>query len=223
MSVVHRSQGVLKPISEHLRSEPAIVADLGRALLGPVLPWDDLVGDYDRLRDLIARVIPGFTDFNTRVRAEGGFILRNAARERDFTGTGGRARFTATHAPDLRLAPGRLRMMTIRSHDQYNTTIYGLDDRYRGIKGERRVVLMNGADMVELGLVERQVVDLISEYEGTERRVSRFIVVPYDIPAGNCATYFPEANPLIALESVAARSNTPTSKSVVIRVIPTST
>jgi molybdopterin-dependent oxidoreductase alpha subunit len=221
MSVVHRSQGVLKPISEHLRSEPSIVADLGRALLGPVLPWTDLVSDYDRLRDLIARVIPGFTDFNTRVRADGGFILRNAARERDFTGTGGRARFTATHAPDLRLPAGRLRMMTIRSHDQYNTTIYGLDDRYRGIKGERRVVLMNGADMVALGVVERQVVDLISEFEGTERRVSRFIVVPYDIPAGNCATYFPEANPLIALESVAARSNTPTSKSVVIRVVPT--
>jgi molybdopterin-dependent oxidoreductase alpha subunit len=221
MSVVHRSQGVLSPVSEHLRSEPAIVAGLGRALLGPVLPWDDLVGDYDRIRDLIERVIPGFADFNTRVRVDGGFVLRNAARERDFSATGGRARFTATHAPDLRLPPDRLRMMTIRSHDQYNTTVYGLDDRYRGIKGERRVVLMNGADLVTLGLVERQVVDLVSEYNGEERRVSRFIVVTYDIPAGNCATYFPEANPLVPLESVAARSNTPTSKSVVIRVLPT--
>jgi molybdopterin-dependent oxidoreductase alpha subunit len=221
MSVVHRSQGVLAPASEHLRSEPAIVAGLGRELLGPVLPWDDLVANYDELRALIARVIPGFTDFNARVRADGGFILRNAARERDFGGAGGRARFTVNHAPDLRLPPGRLRMMTIRSHDQYNTTVYGLDDRYRGIKGERRVVLMSSADIVALGLVERQVVDLISEFNAEERRVKRFIVVPYDIPQGNCATYFPEANPLIALDSVAARSNTPTSKSVVIRVIPT--
>jgi len=112
-------------------------------------------------------------------------------------------------------------MMTIRSHDQYNTTVYGLDDRYRGIKGERRVVLLNSADMVTLGLVERQVVDLVSEHNGTERRVARFIVVPYDIPAGNCATYFPEANPLVPLDSVALKSNTPTSKSVVVRVVPT--
>ncbi len=221
MSVVHRSQGVLQPVSEHLRSEPAIVAGLGRALLGDVLPWDALVGDYDRLRDLIARTIPGFTDFNVRVREPLGFVLRNAARERDFSGIGGRARFTIGHAPDLRLPPGRLRMMTIRSHDQYNTTVYGLDDRYRGIKGERRVVLLNSADMVTLGLVERQVVDLVSEHNGTERRVARFIVVPYDIPAGNCATYFPEANPLVPLDSVALKSNTPTSKSVVVRVVPT--
>lgn len=221
MSVVHRSQGVLQPISEHLRSEPAIVCGLGRALLGDVLPWDALVGDYDEIRALIARTIPGFTDFNTRVREPHGFVLRNAARERDFSGSGGHARFTVGHAPDLRLPPGRLRMMTIRSHDQYNTTVYGLDDRYRGIKGERRVVLVSSADLVALGLVERQVVDLISEFDGAERRVTRFIVVPYDIPPGNCATYFPEANPLIPLESVAAKSNTPTSKSVVVRVVPT--
>ena len=222
MSVVHRSQGVLAPASEHLRSEPAIVAGLGQALLGDVLVWDDLVADYDGLRALIERVIPGFADFNARVREPAGFILRNAARERDFSGVagGGRARFTVSHGPDLRLPPGRLRMMTIRSHDQYNTTVYGLDDRYRGIKGERRVVLMNSADLVALGLVERQVVDLISEWRGEERCVTRFIVVPYDIPAGNCATYFPEANPLIPLDSVAAKSNTPTSKSVVIRVVP---
>jgi molybdopterin-dependent oxidoreductase alpha subunit len=221
MSVVHRSQGVLVPISEHLRSEPAIVAGLGHALLGPVLPWDDLVADYDQLRELIARVIPGFADFNRRVREPAGFVLRNAARERDWSGIGGRARFTLAHAPDLRLPPGQLRMMTIRSHDQYNTTVYGLDDRYRGIRGERRVVLMNADDIAELGLVERQVVDLISLWHGEERTVTRFIVVPYDVPRGNCATYFPEANPLVPLGSVAARSNTPTSKSVVIRVVAT--
>lgn len=221
MSVVHRSQGVLVPASAHLRSEPAIVAGLGAALLGPVLPWAELVGDYDRVRALIADVVPGFTDYAARVRVPGGFVLRNPARERDFGGAGGRARLVVNPAPDLRLPPGRLRMMTIRSHDQYNTTVYGLDDRYRGIHGERRVVLMSSADLVALGLVERQVVDLISEWRGEERRVSRFIVVPYDLPPGDCATYFPEANPLVPLDSVAARSNTPTSKSVIVRVVPT--
>ncbi len=221
MSVVHRSQGVLVPASPALRSEPAIVAGLGAALLGPVLPWDELTGDYDRVRALIERVIPGFADFNRRVREPTGFVLRNAARERDFAAIGGRARFTVEHAPDLRLPAGQLRMMTIRSHDQYNTTVYGLDDRYRGIHGERRVVLVNPEDIADLGLVERQVVDLVSLWQGEERVVTRFIVVPYEIPRGNCATYFPEANPLVPLGSVAARSNTPTSKSVVIRVIPT--
>ena len=220
MSSVHRSMGVLAPASPALRSEPAIVADLGRHLLGDVLPWRDLAADYDRIRDLIADVIPGFTDMNARVRAEHGFTLPNTARERDFTGIGGRARFVVGHAPDLRLPPGRLRMMTIRSHDQYNTTIYGLDDRYRGIHGERRVVLVAPADLEALGLVARQVVDLISEWRGEERRCPRFIVVPYELPRGNCATYFPEANPLVPLGSVAAGSNTPTSKSVIVRLEP---
>ena len=112
-------------------------------------------------------------------------------------------------------------MMTIRSHDQYNTTIYGLDDRYRGIKGERRIVLMNTTDLVERGLLERQVVDLISEWRGEERVAPRFIVVPYDLPIGDCATYFPEANVLVPLDSTAAKSSTPTSKSVIVRVEPT--
>ena len=221
MSVVHRSQGTLFPASAHLRSEPAIVAGLGRALLGEVLPWDELTGDYDRIRALIADVVPGFADFNARVRTPRGFVLRNPARERDWAGVGGRARLVVSPVPDLRLPPGRLRMMTIRSHDQYNTTVYGLDDRYRGITGERRVVLMNADDIAALGLVARQVVDLISEWQGEERRAARFIVVPYGLPRGNCATYFPEANPLVPLGSVAAKSNTPTSKSVVIRVVPT--
>ena len=221
MSVVHRSAGTLTPASEALRSEPAIVAGLGRALLGEVLPWDALVGDYDRIRELIAGVVPGFDDFNQRVRAPRGFVLRNAARERDWTAVGGKARLVVNPLPDLRLPDGRLRMMTIRSHDQYNTTIYGLDDRYRGIKGERRVVLMSPDDIAAAGLVARQVVDLISEWRGQERVATRFIVVPYALPRGNCATYFPEANPLVPLDSVAAKSNTPTSKSVVVRVVPT--
>jgi molybdopterin-dependent oxidoreductase alpha subunit len=221
MSIVHRSRGVLAPAAAALRSEPAIVAGLGRALLGDVMPWDDLVADYDRIRDLIAAVIPGFDDFNGRVRAPDGFQLPNSARDGTFAAVGGRAAFTVSELPDLSLPAGRLRMMTIRSHDQFNTTVYGLDDRYRGIRGERRVVLMNSADMVALDLVERQVVDLISEWRGQERVAPRFIVVPYDIPRGNCATYFPEANPLVPLDSVADKSNTPTSKSVVVRLDPT--
>ena len=219
MSMVHRSRGVLPPISTELRSEPWIVAALGKALVGSArVPWDELVGDYDRIRERIERVVPGFTRFNERVRAPSGFQLPNAGRDRTFATIGGRAKFIVATPPDLALPPGRLRMMTLRSHDQYNTTIYGNDDRYRGIRGERRVVLMNAADMVELGLVERQVIDLISEWRGEERVVEKFAIVPYDLPRGNCATYFPEANPLVPLDSVADRSNTPTSKNVIVRV-----
>jgi molybdopterin-dependent oxidoreductase alpha subunit len=220
MSMVHRSSGVLPPASEHCRSEPWIVAELGRALLGEVVAWDELVADYDRIRALIAKVIPGCDDYNARVREPDGFQLPNGARDGTFSGVGGRARFTVSALPDLALPPGRLRMMTIRSHDQYNTTVYGLDDRYRGIKGERRVVFVNSTDLVQLGLLERQVVDLVSEWKGEERVAPRFIVVPYDLPRGCCATYFPEANPLVPLDSVADKSNTPTSKSVIVRLEP---
>jgi molybdopterin-dependent oxidoreductase alpha subunit len=220
MSMVHASQGVLPPASEELQSEVAILCGLGLALLGGGAGWDDLAGNYDRIRDLIARVIPGFEDFNARVRAENGFQLPNVARDRTFSTIGGRAKFTVATPPDLTLPPGRLRMMTIRSHDQYNTTIYGLDDRYRGIRGERRVVMLNAADMVELGLVERQLVDLVSEWDDGERLAEKFIVVPFELPRRCAATYFPEANPLVPLDSVADRSRTPTSKSVVIRVVP---
>jgi molybdopterin-dependent oxidoreductase alpha subunit len=220
MSMVHRSQGTLPPASEQLRSEPAIVAALGEALLPGQVAWRDLAADYDQIRDKIARVIEGCADYNARVRTPDGFQLPNTARDGTFAKVGGRARFTVSTLPDLRLPPGRLRMMTIRSHDQYNTTIYGLDDRYRGIRGERRVVFMNAADMVERGLVERQIVDLISEWHDGERVAEAFIVVPYDLPRHNCATYFPEANVLVPLDSIADRSHTPTSKSVIVRVRP---
>ena len=220
MSMVHRSQGNLTPASPHLKSEPAIVAALGEALLGDVAPWRELAADYDRIRDKISQVVLGFDRFNERVRTPDGFQLPNTARDGSFANVGGRARFTVSPLPDLSLPPGRLRMMTMRSHDQYNTTIYGLDDRYRGIRGERRIIFMNPADMVEHHLVERQVVDLISEWHDGERLAESFIVVPYDLPRRNCATYFPEANPLVPLDSIADRSNTPTSKSVVIRVRP---
>jgi anaerobic selenocysteine-containing dehydrogenase len=168
--------------------------------------------------------VPGFERFDERARDDAGFVLPSTARARDFAPVGGRARFTISAPPDLGLPPGRLRMMTIRSHDQYNTTVYGLDDRYRGIRGERRVVLMSSADLVALGLVERQLVDLIGEWpvgDRIEERIApRFIVVPHDLPPGDCATYFPEANVLVPLDSTADKSNTPTSKSVVIRVEP---
>ena len=220
MSMVHRSQGNLRPASPHLRSEPAIITALGDALLGDRVPWREYAENYDRIRDKISQVVLGCSNYNERVREPDGFQLPNTARDGSFTNVGGRARFTVSPLPDLSLLPGRLRMMTMRSHDQYNTTIYGLDDRYRGIRGERRVVFMNAADMSELGLHERQVVDLISEWHDGERIAEAFIVVPYDLPRRNCATYFPEANPLVPLDSYADRSNTPTSKSVIIRVEP---
>jgi molybdopterin-dependent oxidoreductase alpha subunit len=218
MSMVHASHGVLAPASPELRSEPWIVAALGAALVGPAVPWLELAGDYDRIRDVIAVVIGGFEDFNARVRTPDGFQLPNSARDRDFSSIGGRARLVVSTPPDLALPPGRLRMMTIRSHDQYNTTIYGLDDRYRGVLGERRVIFVHPADMVELGVIERQIVDLVSEWDDGERVAERFIIVPYDLPRRCAATYFPEANGLVPLTSVADRSNTPTSKSVVIRL-----
>jgi molybdopterin-dependent oxidoreductase alpha subunit len=220
MSMVHASQGVLAPASEHLRSEIAIVCGLAKALHGDRLPWDDYAASYDVIRDRIAEVVPGFEDFNTRVREPGGFQLPNVARDRTFASIGGRAKFVVSSPPDLTLPAGRLRMMTIRSHDQYNTTIYGLDDRYRGIRGERRVIFVNPTDMVDLHLINGQLVDLISEWTDGERMAPAFIVVPFDLPRGNCATYFPEANPLVPLDSVADRSNTPTSKSVIIRIRP---
>ncbi len=218
--MVHASQGVLEPASPLLRSEPWIVAMLGQALIGPRVPWHQLASDYDQIRDLIGRIVPGFDDFNQRVRIPGGFQLPNVARDRSFASIGGRARFSIATPPDLSLPPGRLRLMTVRSHDQYNTTIYGLDDRYRGIRGERRIVFVHPADMVELGLIERQVVDLISEWHDGERVAEQFIVVPYELPRRCAASYFPEANALVPLDSVAERSNTPTSKSVVIRIRP---
>ncbi|MDB4958651.1 MAG: oxidoreductase alpha (molybdopterin) subunit [Myxococcales bacterium] len=220
MSNVHRSQGVLPQASPELRSEPWIVAALARALVGGHVPWTELAADYDRIRDRIGQVIPAFANFNERVRNDNGFVLPSSARDGTFSAVGGHARFTVWPLPDLSVPPGRLRMMTMRSHDQYNTTIYGLDDRYRGIRGERRVVFVHPADIVELGLVERQLVDLVSEWHDGERVAERFIVVPYDLPRRNCATYFPETNVLVPVDSVADRSNTPTSKSVIIRIRP---
>lgn len=222
MGVVHASRGAVEPASEHLRSEPEIVAGLARAVLGSrsQVNWQGLVEDYDRIREHISRVIPGFERFNPRVREPGGFYLPNGPREGRFTTSDGKARFTVHPLPKIELAPGQLLMMTIRSHDQYNTTLYGLDDRYRGIRNGRRVVMLNPEDMRALGLTEGQVVDLTSHFRGETRVARRFVVVPYRIPRRCAATYFPETNVLVAIDNFAEKSRTPASKSVVISVAP---
>jgi molybdopterin-dependent oxidoreductase alpha subunit len=222
MGVVHSSRGSLEPASPQLLSEPAIVARLARATLGSrsAVEWERLVEDYDRIRDLIERVIPGFEDYNGRVRLPGGFDLPNLAREGTFKTSTARANFTVHALPRHELEPGQFLLMTVRSHDQFNTTIYGLDDRYRGVYGERRVVFLNPSDVEEQGLSAGQAVDLIGHFEGEERVARRFIVVPFAIPRRCAATYFPEANVLVPLRSVADKSNTPASKSVVISLRP---
>jgi anaerobic selenocysteine-containing dehydrogenase len=220
MSVVHRSQGALEPASPQLRSEPWIVCGIAAATLGDGAPvqWSELARDHDRIREEIAAVIPGFHDFNQRVRKPDGFVLPNGARDgARFTTPTGRAQFSIDATPEWNVPDGRFMMMTIRTHDQFNTTIYGLDDHYRGIHGERRVVLMHAEDMRAAGLRERDRVDLYSHYE-RERAAHDFFVLPYAIARGCVATYFPEANALVPLQLKAHRSGTPASKSVVVEV-----
>jgi len=220
MGVVQMSQGSLSPASAELLSEPQIVARLARATLEnrTTVDWEGLAGDYDRIRVKIERVVPGFQDYNVRVREAGGFYLPNGARERVFKTPTGKAMFTVHELPDHRLQPGQFLMMTIRSHDQFNTSIYSSNDRYRGIKHGRRVVFLNKDDLEQLGFQAGQHVDLVSHFEGEERTAEKFSVVPYDIPRGCAATYFPEANVLVPIRHVAKKSNTPASKSVVISI-----
>jgi molybdopterin-dependent oxidoreductase alpha subunit len=225
MGVVQSSQGVLAPASEHLMSEVAIVCHLAAATLGdratsPV-DWMGLCENYDRIRDRIERVVPGFQRYNQRVREPGGFYLPNPPRdERRFPTATGKANFCLHPIPRLDLKPGQLLMMSIRSHDQFNTTIYGEDDRYRGVFGGRHVVFINPDDARELGLHDGQWVDLTSHFEDRRRHVRNFKVVYYDIPRRCAATYYPESNPLVPLRHVAAGSNQPASKSVVITLAP---
>ena len=218
MGVVQMSRGRMKPASAHLLAEPEIVARLAQATLGPrsKVRWGWLAEDYDRVRDLISRVVPGTAGYNERVRKPGGFYLPNGPREGNFTTPSGKARFTVHPLPPDPLRKGELLMMTVRSHDQYNTTIYGLEDRYRGVKGDRRVVLVNGEDLRELGLEDGQTVDITSHFRGETRTARRFVAVAYDIPRGCACTYFPEANALVPARHVAHTSNTPASKSVVV-------
>jgi molybdopterin-dependent oxidoreductase alpha subunit len=220
MGIVHRSRGVIDPCSSHLLSEPAIVCRMASAYFGPEskVKWDSMVQNYDIIRDHIEGSIDGFEQYNKRVRQPDGFYLPNGPRERRFTTDTGKAKFTVNGLPDLSIPAGHFIMMTIRSHDQYNTTIYGLNDRYRGIANERRVVLMNPADIEAAGFYERQLVRLTSVFEGTERHAERFHIIPFDIARGCIATYFPETNCLVPLGSVAEKSNTPVSKFIVVRI-----
>jgi molybdopterin-dependent oxidoreductase alpha subunit len=220
MSMVHRSEGTLSPVSSHCFSEPAIVAGIARATLGERsrVAWEDLVADYDRIRDRIERVIPGFEKFNERVREPNGFRLPNAARERRFATDGGKAHLTVNPLPDIRLADGEFLLMTIRSHDQFNTTIYGMDDLYRGIAGERDVLFMNADDAKSLDLDAKSRVNVVARSGGVERRLEKLRVVPYEIPRGCLAAYFPEANVLVALEDFAEGSRTPAYKSIRVTV-----
>jgi molybdopterin-dependent oxidoreductase alpha subunit len=226
MSVVHLSRGGLTPASKHLRSEVAIVCGLAQELFGPEhpVPWEQFADDYDRIRDSISRVIPGFQDFNARVRQPDGFVLPHPPRdERRFETPSGRANFVVNELHWVPVPPGRLILQTMRSHDQYNTTIYGLDDRYRGVKAGRRVLFISPDDIRALGFADDDRVDLISEWhasDGTveERWAKDFRLVPYPTPRGNVAAYYPETNPLIPLDHVARTSNTPVSKAVTIRL-----
>jgi molybdopterin-dependent oxidoreductase alpha subunit len=223
--VVHQSHGSLAPASEHLRSEPAIIAGIAMTTMATLkssttVDWQGVVGNYDRIREHIEHVVPGFTQYNARVRQPGGFYLPNAPREGKFKTPSARARFTVHAIPRHELKDGQLLLTTIRSHDQFNTTIYSENDRYRGVSNGRRVVFMNGADMVRLGIEKNQWVDLISHFESETRRAERFEAIPYEIPEGCAAAYFPETNVLVPIRSVAERSNQPVSKSIVITVEP---
>ena len=223
MGVVSQNKGILVPLEGEMLSEVAIISGVAIATLGDrtTTDWVAMTENYDVIRDHIARVIPGFENFNEKLRHPGGFYLPNGPRERNFTTKNGKANFTSTTMEKHSLEPGQLVLMTVRSHDQFNTTIYEYNDRYRGIHGERRVLFMNAEDAADRGLKAKDLIDITSHYEGEQRTVEKFLVVPYDIPKGNVAAYFPEANPLVPVSSVAKVSNTPTSKYVVVTVVPT--
>lgn len=223
MSVIHSTQGRLTPVSEHLLAEPVIVARMAQAILGDdhVVDWRAMADDYDVVRDHIARVLPGFEDFNRRVRERNGFVLPNAPRDsRSFATDIGKGRFTVSPFEALKAPAGHLILQTMRSHDQYNTTFYGLDDRYRGIKDGRRVILIHPDDLQEMGFADRDLVDVISTFDGTERRANRFRLVSYPTAKGCAAAYFPEANALVHRGLVARESNTPGFKAMSVRFVP---
>jgi molybdopterin-dependent oxidoreductase alpha subunit len=220
MGVVHSSEGKLSPASEQLLSEVNIVARLAAATLGArsSVPWAELESDYDRIRERIERVIPGFDRFNVKIHQPGGFYLPNGVKERRWDTKTGKANFTVNPLSPLTLEPGQLLLQTFRSHDQFNTTIYGNDDRYRGIANERRVIFMNREDMAERSLSAEQAVNITSHYAGETRTAELFLVVPYDMPRGCTAAYYPEANVLVPIASTANISHTPAYKSVVVTV-----
>ncbi|MFF9542315.1 FdhF/YdeP family oxidoreductase [Streptomyces albidoflavus] len=224
MSEVHASRGRLAPASPHLLSEVAIISRLARRTLGdePAIPWDEFERDYGTIRDRISRVVPGFEEFNARVDRPGGFTLPNPVNEGVYPTPSGKAVFTRNEFTMLRAPEGHLILQTLRSHDQWNTVPYAMNDRYRGIHNARRVVLVNPADLAALGLADRDLVDLVGVWEdGRERRAPAFRVVSYPTSPGSAAAYYPETNVLVPLDSVADISNCPTSKGVVVRLEPT--
>lgn len=222
MSMVHASVGKLAPASEHLLSEPATVAGMAKATLPHSrVPWTDLVADYDRIRDLIERTIPGFDDYNVRIRKPGGFRMPLPPTERRWNTPTGKAMFSVyggvAEDPEV-FSDGVLRLVTLRSHDQYNTTIYALDDRYRGVFGRRDVVFMNEADLAANGIEHGDLIDLETALPGRERRLEKFTAVAYDIAPGSIAAYYPEANVLVPLDFIDPESGTPSYKSTPVRV-----
>ncbi|MET8538288.1 FdhF/YdeP family oxidoreductase [Streptomyces sp. NPDC005065] len=223
MSEVHASRGRLHPASPHLLSEVAIISRLARRTLGetPSLPWEKFEADYGTIRDRISRVVPGFEDFNARVDRPGGFRLPNPVNEGIFPTLSGKAVFTCNDFEMPHVPEGHLLLQTLRSHNQWNTIPYAMNDRYRGIHNARRVVLVSPVDLEALGLADRDEVDLVSVWrDGVERRAEKFRVVAYPTPPGSAAAYYPETNVLVPLDSVADISNTPTSKGVVVRLEP---
>ena len=219
---VQMSKGVFEPASEQLRSEIWIICQLAKATLGEkaTVDWDAYAANYDLIRDAISRVVPGCEDYNEGVRVPGGFYLPNPPREGSFPTPKGKALFRSHPLELIETGPGQLLLTTIRSHDQFNTTIYGKDDRYRGIDGGRHVIFMNADDIAARKLAAGQRVDITSHFDDGERRASGFAVVPYNIPKGCAAAYFPEANALVPLGSVAERSGTPTSKCIIVSLSP---
>ncbi len=220
MGVVQMSKGKLKPVSDNLLSEPTIVCRLAKATLGSksVIDWSRYENHYDAIREDIAKTIPGFENYNEQVRKPGGFYLPNAARAGKYNTLSGKAHFTVSEPTSFVLADNEYVMMTVRSHDQFNTTIYGLNDRYRGVFNERRVIFMNREDIAKEGLKEGDVVDLYNHHSQVERVARKFVVVSFNIPRQCTATYFPETNVLVPIDSTAEKSNTPTSKTVVITI-----
>ncbi len=221
--MVHASRGPLKPASPHLRSEVAIVTGIAEATLGDAhgIDWRAFRDDYSTIRDRISRVVPGCEDYEARTHRPEGYLLPHPPRDsRTFRTPSGRAEFAVSPIDVLQVPPGHLLLQTLRSHDQFNTTIYGLSDRYRGIEGGRRVVFVNREDVTSLGLEPGDLVDLVSVWDGTTRRAPGFRVVEYDTPVGCAAAYYPETNPLVPLDATALGSNTPVYKSVVVRLEP---
>lgn len=226
MSMVHGSGGINAPASPHLLSEVAIVAGIAEATVGrTVVDWAHLADDYDRIRDLIEDTIPGFERYNERLRVPRGFHLRNDAAHREWNTPAGKATFAGGPLPTetvhqrARREGNRFALQTFRSHDQYNTTVYGLDDRYRGVYGTRDIVFVHPDDLAAIGAAAGDLVDVVGEYgDGVERVATAFRCVPYDIPRGSAAGYYPELNVVVPLGSAGEGSDTPTSKSVMVRL-----